>query len=133
VILHAPWKAGPAAPGGPVFVSLTVYTAKRHIDLPGIYLAALGLRRSWPGMGGAVGLLLWSDVVARRAGSVSVWRSEEDLMAFVRWAPHLEIMRRYRERGSLVSESWHSEGPDRSHIWSEARARLSRPGWGADT
>jgi|SRR5215203_6045460 len=126
--MHVPWKAGTAVDTGPVLVSLTSYTADRHVDLPGIYRAALGLRRAWPQMDGAVGLLLWSQPAARRAGSVSVWRSTEDLMGFVRWAPHLEVMRRYRERGSLVSESWHSEGRDPSQLWREAKLRLARPG-----
>lgn len=133
MILHAPWKAGSIGADGPVLISLTAYTANRHADLPGIYRAALGLRRVWPKIDGAMGLLLWSEPTLRRAGSVSVWRSEEDLRGFVRWAPHVEIMRRYRERGSLVSESWHSEGLDLSRLWREARWRLARPGSGTDS
>jgi hypothetical protein len=121
-ILHTPWKAGPAAgAAGPLLISFTAYTTQRPIELPGIWRAGLHLRRSWPQIEGAVGLWLWGEATGRRAGSVSVWRGEEDLLRFVRWAPHVEVMRRYRRRGSLISRSWRSERLDPPQLWREVR------------
>jgi hypothetical protein len=121
-IVRTPWRAGPAAGAeGPLLVSLTAYTSGRRADLTGVYRAGLGLRRCWPQIEGAVGLWLWGEPAGHRAGSVSVWRGEEDLRRFVAWAPHVAIMRRYRTRGSLVSSSRQSERLDKARLWREAR------------
>jgi len=121
-IAHIPWQEGPAAGHeGPVFVSFTLFTADHRRDLPGIYRTGLRLRRSWPQIDGAVGMWLWGEVGGRSGGSVSAWREEAAMMGFVRWAPHVEVMRHYRERGSLVARRWESERLERRSLWEEAR------------
>jgi hypothetical protein len=42
-------------------------------------------------------------------------------MAFVRWAPHVEIMRRYRERGRVVASTWEAGRFDPGETWARAR------------
>jgi hypothetical protein len=120
-----PWKQGPEADWrGPVYVSLTDFRVHRARDLPRVWATGIRLRRAWPDRPGAVGLWLWAEPFRRRGGSVSVWRSEEDLRAFVRWAPHVEIMRRYRGSGDLESAAWQADSFDSAAAWAEASRRL---------
>jgi hypothetical protein len=121
-----PWQAGPAHGGrGPVLVSLTDFRLANARYLPGAYVAAMRLQRAWPRLEGAVGLWLWAKPLQRRSGSVSVWRSEEDLMAFVRWPVHVAIMCKYRGRGKLTSTTWAVNRFVADDVWNEAAQRLA--------
>ncbi|MFB4293163.1 hypothetical protein ACBI99_36370 [Nonomuraea sp. ATR24] len=112
------WITGPASGStGPLVAALTDYRAQRLLDLPGIARRARSLSRLWPGLTGAVGMWLWADVPSRRVGSLSVWRSEEDLRAFVRVPEHVRIMRDYRHRGTLDSRTWQVDTLDRAALW----------------
>jgi hypothetical protein len=119
------WKPGPAAEAdGQLLVSFTEFTFERFRDLPGIALAGTRLRRRLAALEGAVGVSLYMHPLARRGGSVSVWRTEADLRRFVTLPYHVKIMRTYRGRGALRSASWEStdfslpqayaEGPGRA-------------------
>jgi hypothetical protein len=127
-MVRIPWQAGPAEnTAGPVLVSFTNFTPHRRTDWPGITRAGLRLRRSWPQMKGAVGMWLWADSTLRQGGgSLSIWESEEDLMAFVRWAPHVAIMHRYRERGSIMAVDWQAERFEPSAAWGKAKELARR-------
>ncbi|MEV4167664.1 hypothetical protein [Nonomuraea dietziae] len=114
------WIAGPEPRGAdPVVIALTAFRLHRGAHLPRACLAGWRLSRLWPELEGAVGLWLWAEPGARRIGSVSVWRSEADLRAFVRLPAHVAIMRAYRGRGELVSATWTSGASD---LWEEARS-----------
>jgi len=129
VILRLPWKPGGAAEWrGRAFVSVTEFRTFRLRDLPRSWRDGIKLRRSWGQMPGAVGLWLWSDPLHRRGGSVSIWRDEEDLRAFVRWEPHVAIMRRSREKGRLISCTYSRETLHRDQVWREARRLLASVG-----
>ncbi|MEW9550697.1 antibiotic biosynthesis monooxygenase [Nonomuraea sp. NPDC050783] len=118
-VLRSRWIAGPAPAGpGPLVVALTDYRAHRLLDLPGIARQGLALSRLWPELPGAVGMWLWSDLPGRRAGSLSVWRSEADLRAFVRLPEHVRIMRAYRDRGTLRSRTWEIATLEGADLWS---------------
>jgi hypothetical protein len=126
MIVRMPWQAGGAADWpGRVLVSLTDFEMHRRGEQVLAIRDGLRLRRSWRQMPGAVGLWLWWDAPGMRSGSISVWKSAEDLRAFVRWAPHVEIMRRNRDRGTLGSESWELERFDPAGAWAEASRRLA--------
>jgi heme-degrading monooxygenase HmoA len=124
-VRRVPWKAGPEAGDGPVFVSVTDFRVRRYRDLPRVWLAGLRLRRAWPEMPGAVGMWLWAEPSKRRGGSVSVWRSPDDLDAFVRWPPHLEVMRRFRSAGEIEADSWEASRCERREIWARAQDALA--------
>jgi hypothetical protein len=112
---------------GPVVVSFTEFTARRFRDLPGIAWAGLGLRRGWWAMPGAIGVVLYVDVRARRGGSLSVWATEEDLRRFVALPRHVAIMRRYRQRVAVRATTWRAEARLRpGAALAEGRARLER-------
>jgi hypothetical protein len=120
------WHPGPAhaATGAPVVISFTEFTARDARDLPGIALAGLGLRRGWWALRGAVGVVLWLDVGARRGGSLSVWATEEDLRRFVALPRHVAIMKRYRSRVAVRSTTWTADGFRPGAALAEGRARL---------
>jgi hypothetical protein len=122
----AQWTDGPfTAEDGPVLVSVTDFHIARGRDLPVVWTEGLRLRRAWPTMTGAIGLWLWAKPLRKRSGSVSVWRSEDDLRRFVRWPRHVAIMRRYREAGELTSWTWLAEHFDAAEIWGAARQQLT--------
>lgn len=116
-MLTSRWKAGGAlAPGSPVLVSVTEFTAHAARDLPRVHLAGLRLRRAWPDLPGAVGMWLWTAPSRLRCGSIAVWRDEAALREFVGWAPHVEIMRRFRGRGAIRSVTWEEHDPTRDGV-----------------
>jgi hypothetical protein len=125
-VLRTRWTHGPAAePAGPVLISVTDFRADLRRDLPGIYRAGLRLRHDWPRLTGAVGMWLWTAPRQGRCGSVSVWQNEEALYRFVARPDHVQIMRCYRDRGSIRSTTWTDASPDRGAIWTRARLYLS--------
>jgi len=124
-VLRTNWRPGSAAePLGPVLVSVTDYTSNRAVDLAGIWVAGLQLRRHWPTLTGAVGVWLWTAPGRRRTGSVSVWLGQEALEGFVSLPEHVRIMRRYRERGSIQVTTWTTEQFDLRDTWRAARGLL---------
>ncbi|MFJ6436797.1 hypothetical protein [Streptomyces sp. NPDC091416] len=151
-----PWKPGPAAdaaPGagggsdgndegggsgggtdGAAVVSVTEFTPHRPLTAVGVTVEGIALRRIWQDLEGAVGLWLWADPdpFRPRSGSVSVWRTERDLQAFVARRDHMRIVRSYRNRGSMRATTWRTEGFDRDATQEAARALLSgRSAWPA--
>jgi hypothetical protein len=120
------WKQGPVAtdPDQPVFVSVTDFHFHHPRHAPGAWRTGLRLRRSWPRLEGAIGLWLWSEPFRLRSGSVSIWRSEEDLTRFLRSPVHRAIVREYHGRMSGTSRSWTAPRFDPAAIWSRAVGEL---------
>jgi hypothetical protein len=117
-----PWMPGPVDPGdAPVVVSVTKFSAHHRRVLPGVAANGLRMRMGWYGMSGAVGMWLWVLPTAGRSGSVSVWASEEDLERFISLPHHVDIMRRYGDRGTIQSTMWTADRFDRSVILDRAR------------
>jgi len=108
--LKLPWRRGPEwTLSGTVLISITNFEVARFRDLPGVYLAAMRLGQAWPTMNGAVGLLFWARPWERRSGAISVWRTEADLRRFVSWPVHVAVMRKYRQRATVTTDSWNAE------------------------
>jgi hypothetical protein len=101
---------GPVDPHGrPVVVSVTEYRADHRRDLPAVVLKGLRMRMGWYAMPGAIGLWLWSLPTHAVGGSISVWANEADLARFVGLPHHVNIMRRYGDRGTVRSTTWHTD------------------------
>lgn len=131
-MLRSRWIAGPAAgEPGPLVAALTDYRTHRLLDLPGIARQGRSLSRLWPTLPGAVGMWLWADIGARRVGSLSVWRAEDDLHAFVRLPAHVRIMRAYRHRGTLRSRTWRIDTLDRTALHRDLTSGLGLDAGGA--
>nr|WP_063571723.1 hypothetical protein [Luteibacter rhizovicinus] len=120
------WSNGPESPdANDVFVSVTRFRAFRLTDLPRIALAGFALKRHWRELPGAIGTWLWVDIGERSSGSVSVWRAESDMRRFVRWPPHVEIVKRYRATGVMSSTAWVAPRFDPSAVRREAAQWLT--------
>jgi hypothetical protein len=119
---YAGWQPGPviADPGQPVYVSVTDFRIHHARHALGAWRTGLRLRRSWPRLDGAVGLWLWSQPLRLRSGSVSIWRSEADLMHFLRSPVHRAIVGQYRTRMTGISTGWTAPRLDRPAIWQQA-------------
>jgi hypothetical protein len=89
--------------------------------MPAVAGNGMRMRMGWYAMSGAVGMWLWMLPTAERGGSVSVWASGEDLERFVGLPHHVDIMRRYGDRGTVRSTSWTADRFDRRLILDRAR------------
>lgn len=119
-------EPGPALnPTGPVLVSATELTLHRRRDLVGVVSAGLRLRRGWYAMPGAVGLWLWASPLDGTSGALSVWTGEHDLRRFVGLPAHVEIMRRFRDRGTVRSTTWTADAFDARSTLSSMRRWIS--------
>ncbi|MGW4329331.1 hypothetical protein ACWEKR_25970 [Nocardia sp. NPDC004573] len=122
-----PWQAGPRHDTrGPVFVSVTDFLAASDEEVQAIYKTGMRLGRNWPVMHGAVGLWLWARPSEARGGSISVWETEQDMRRFVRWPVHAEIMRKWRGRVGLATDSWQAAGFEVQEVWARARNTIER-------
>ncbi|NKY25634.1 hypothetical protein [Nocardia gamkensis] len=116
-----PWQAGPRHDTpGPVFVSVTDFLASSEEDVQEIYKTGMRLGRTWPVMHGAVGLWLWGRPSEARGGSISVWETEQDMRRFVRWPVHTDIMRKWRGRVRVATDSWQAPGFEVQEVWARA-------------
>jgi len=119
------WKTGTAPDvEGPVHVSMNDYKILSARDIPRVAIAGLRFRYAWPETEGAFGLWFANTPNGRRQVSVSIWRSPEDLGAFVRTPGHLRVMRDFRHAGQLFTNAWTAPRFDRALIWREAEDRL---------
>ncbi|MDT7765537.1 MAG: hypothetical protein QOC63_4957 [Mycobacterium sp.] len=82
------------------------------------------MRMGWYAMAGAVGMWLWMTA-AGRGGSISVWETEEDLERFITLPHHVDIMRRYGDRGTVRSTTWAVDRFDRAVILDRARTWIA--------
>jgi hypothetical protein len=120
--LMTPWMPGPVDPqDAPVVVSATEFSAHHRRELPGVVINGLRMRLGWYAMPGAVGVWRWMMPASGCGGSISVWASEEDLERFVTLPRHIDIMRRYGDRGTVRSTTWTADRFDRGAILERAR------------
>ena len=125
--MRGPFHQGPLPrTSGPVTVSLTEFTAHRARDLPGIAREGIALSRGWWAMPGAIGVVLYLDVLTKTGGSLSIWASEEDLRRFVALPRHTAIMRRYRGRVDVRAATWTAENVSVTKALNQRAERLNR-------
>jgi hypothetical protein len=125
-LLMTPWTPGPVDPrDAPVVVSVTEFSAHHRRELPGMAVNGLRMRMGWYAMSGAVGMWLWMLPAAGRGGSISVWGGEDDLERFVTLPHHVEIMRRYGDRGTVRSTTWTADRFDRAATLEKGRVWIA--------
>lgn len=121
-----PWMPGPVDPEhAAVMVSVTEFSADHRRELPRIAVHGLRMRMGWYAMPGAVGMWLWMMPASGCGGSISVWASEQDLERFVTLPHHIDIMRRYGDRGTVRSTTWTADRFDRTAILDRARGWIA--------
>ncbi len=112
-LVRTRWKRGPAAGAdGPLLVSFTLFTPLTLPAAPQIYFAGERLRAAIAELEGACGVTTWWQPLRRRGGSLSAWTDAAALRRFVALPYHVEIMRRYRPRGSVRAVTWEADGVD---------------------
>lgn len=123
--VRTPWKRGPAAgSAGPLLISYTEFTPHTMRDVPAIYFVAERLRKACAGLEGAVGVTTYWRLFRRRLGSLSAWEDEAALRRFVALPFHIEVMRAYRDRGSLRAIDWQAESFDLRAAFDEGQRAL---------
>lgn len=85
------------------------------------------MRLGWYAMPGALGLWLWSLPVNLRGGSISVWDNDDSLEQFINLPHHVDIMNRYRDRGTVRSDKWSMERFEPNAVLDRAREWIARP------
>lgn len=106
MIVKLPWKPGPAA-GAATLAAVTRSDFARYRDMPAAFVAALRLRRAIAHTPGAAGLSLGVELtLRRRTWSRSEWESADALRAFLRSPAHVAVVRRFRGRVAITSETW---------------------------
>lgn len=121
-----PWR-DVAEAEGPLVVSVTRLRMRRWRDVPAFLRASLRLRRDLAAAPGAVTLGLAAEPFARTFWTLSAWRDEESLKAYVGSPGHAAAMRRFRRlMADADSARWTTDGGRPS--WDEARERLARKG-----
>lgn len=127
-LVSSDWLAGPQdGPSTPVVVSFTDFRATTDDELAEIFRTGLELGASWPIMSGAVGVWLWGKPRELRGGSVSVWKSADDLRRFVRWPVHAAIVKAWRPRIEVRSERWEDERFAADQAWLRAEHYMRLP------
>lgn len=122
------WRSGPAsASPGPFFISYTEFTPSHPADVVGIYIAARRLMAESAELEGAVGLTTYWRLRRWQGGSLSVWERPEALRGFVGLPFHVEIMRKYRTRGTVRSAGWWSDSFDLGRAFYVGQANLAEP------
>jgi hypothetical protein len=79
-------------------------------------------------MPGAIGVVLYLDVLTKTGGSLSIWASEDDLRRFVALPRHTAIMRRYRDRVRVRATTWTTENFSLAEAWEQRDERLATAG-----
>ncbi|MFI5715721.1 hypothetical protein [Nocardia sp. NPDC051750] len=127
-----PWKPGPREEAtGSVFVSVTDFLAGSEEEVQQIYAQGMELGDTWPVLHGAVGVWLWGRPAQRRGGSISVWDTERDMRRFVRWPVHARIMRTWRGRVQVATDSWRTDRFDIEETLVRAGKTIDAPHPGA--
>jgi hypothetical protein len=127
-IRSTPWLPGPmAGTQAPVVVTYTDFRATSKEDLQQIFETGLKLSENWPIMHGAVGLWLWTKRSELRGGSLSIWDSKDDLRRFIGWPVHAAIMRDWRDRIEVLSDTWEDESFVSNLAWMRAEMQMREP------
>ena len=106
---------------------------RRARDIPGFLRSALAVRKQVRGSPGAIGVSLIAQPMRKTFWTLSAWRDQPALDAFVGAEPHSDVMARYRSRLTVAHFRFWNMTPSelpapRSNarsLWDDARRRLA--------
>jgi hypothetical protein len=130
-IFPLPWSPGPHDGWeGPVLLSVTDFRYRRREDLEACAAIGMKLAETWPVMQGAVALRFWGMPDQLRIGALTAWQEKADLQRFIRWPVHQDVVRQFRELGTLghATSTWPADRFDGEKAWGEAERRLTAGG-----
>jgi hypothetical protein len=126
--LRRRWRGGPAsAEPDHVLVSFTEFKPQRVRDLVPIYLAARRLTRECTRIKGCVGVTTYWRPRPWSGGSLTAWESRDALRDFITLPYHVQIMRRYRNRGAIRATTWWTTTFDVSLALAAGPANIDAP------
>lgn len=118
-----PWRDVADPADGPLVVSVTRLRLLRWRDVPPFLVAVGRLRADLAKEPGAVTLGLAARPFRRTFWTLSAWRDEDSLRAYVRGPGHTAAMKRFRKgMTGATSALWTTDGG--RPTWAEALARL---------
>ncbi|MGH7054055.1 MAG: antibiotic biosynthesis monooxygenase [Stellaceae bacterium] len=119
------WKSfARADPEQPCLVLLTYLPLARHRHTPGFLLRTLRITAQLKRSQGLLGYALRAEPLAKRFWTLSAWRDEESLDAYVRTPPHAQTMTALTARmGATRFIRWTLAGSQLPPGWDEALRR----------
>jgi hypothetical protein len=132
-----PWRRVDRRYDGPVVIQGTHIKLRRIRDIPRFMLVSIQVHRAASKANGAVGVALFAAPWRMRFLSVSAWRSEADVLAFMHSPAHARAMRLFRDSGREPGRfpRWTAHTDDGRPRWSEVFRRVdaAQPHRHADT
>ncbi|MGH6954256.1 MAG: antibiotic biosynthesis monooxygenase [Alphaproteobacteria bacterium] len=124
-LLRTPWRSlGSPDPDGTYIALLTFLPLRRLSRVPWFLRHSRRIERQLRAAPGLIGYAFGSRPLAKRFWTLSVWRDEAALAAFVRAAPHADTMAAMTPHmGEAAFIRWPIEGNAVPPSWEEAFAR----------
>jgi heme-degrading monooxygenase HmoA len=121
-----PWKESVAPdPGSEYLVMASSLPLRRFTATFRFFRFVRAIRAQLARTDGLIGYSLWAKPIAKRYWTLSLWKDETALTAFMRSSPHAEIMTKLRPDMSPTKfVRWTVKGSDAPVAWEEALRRL---------
>jgi heme-degrading monooxygenase HmoA len=121
-----PWKSiSPAADDSDYVVMASSLPLRRFGATVRFFRFVRAVRRQLSGAEGLIGYSLWAKPIAKQYWTLSVWKDEPALTAFMRASPHREIMAKLRpDMKTTRFVRWTVKGSETPVQWDEALRRL---------
>jgi heme-degrading monooxygenase HmoA len=122
-----PWRTlAQANPDADYLVMASSLRLKRLRTTLRFFRCTRAVRRQLARAEGLVGYTLWAKPLAKHYWTLSVWTDEDALTAFMRAAPHAEIMERlHPDMGPTAFVRWSVKGSEACVTWNDALSRLA--------
>lgn len=122
-MLALPWKQQSAdLDADELVASVTRLRLARWRDVPRLLVTALRLRRTFPLGEGAVAVGLAAEPLGRTFWTLTLWRDDAALLAYMRSPEHAAAMRSFRTAlADTASARWRTRFRP---TWSDARQRV---------
>jgi quinol monooxygenase YgiN len=125
-MLPMPWKTLAAPHGDKEYVALLSFLPLKHYrTVPKFFWLTLQTQQQLHNSKGLIGYSLHAQPLRRRFWTLSVWEDQQSLMAFVRQAPHAQIMQKLTplmDKTQFVQ--WKVRALDIPPKWREAKTRM---------
>ncbi len=121
-----PWKTfGEVEPSREYLVLASLLPLRSYRRIPQFLRLTFAVQKQLASSSGLAGYSLLAQPLSKRFWTLSAWRGQEDLAAFVRALPHADVMRRlHPHMGRPRFVTWTVPGASLPIRWDDAIARL---------
>lgn len=122
-----PWSSfAEAEPATEYVVMASRLPLRRFWKLPAFFRMTMAIRKQLAVSEGLIGYSLLARPFAKEFLTLSAWRSQEDLNAFVRTLPHAKVMTDLRPHMAPTTfVFWRLPGSALPPAWDDATARIA--------